>query len=641
MKALGFIVFWSSWRAQVPHVHLSRTMKAPYWLPLTLLFSPACAPDEAAQPLGPGRSLHQTQGEVVYGTDDRQDVYAHPDATLRARAQQSTVALMGQSALNTSDPNHITYNGVTLGQLFNLCTTERFWHDPAASRCSGTLIDDDLVLTAGHCLGTATDCANTRFVFNYYRTGVDTLQTLTTADVFRCASVVVRKQGSVDYALVRLDRPATPRFTPAPVRAGNSALANGQNVAVMGCSSNIPIKIDSGGSVRDARASALDYYVANTDTFGGNSGSGVYETNGYTVAGILVRGDVDYVDTGSCSVVNVCPETGCRGEDITYVYPAIDAFCRATSNASARLCGGKSADFNSDGNLDVLWHNRAEDKSAIWFMKGGTQLSEVVLEGASDVNWQPVATGDFDSDGNLDLLRHHRTNGQVELWFMRDGAVLSKAGLQGPTDVNWQPVTAGDFDSDGNLDVLWHHRTQGKLALWFMKGGTLLSEVILQGLADVNWQPVTVGDFNGDGNLDVLWHHRTQGRLAFWFMQGSTRLSEVVLRGMKDVNWQPVTVGDFDRDGSLDVLWHHRTQGRLAFWFMQGGSLLSEKVLRGQPDVNWRPISAGDLDADGSLDILWHHRTKGRVAQWFMKGGTLLSSVEHPGFTDVNWAVVR
>jgi hypothetical protein len=280
--------------------------------------------------------------EVVYGTDDRQDVFAHPNATLRARAQQSTVALMQPSAINTSNPNNVTFNAPTLGAAQNLCTTERFRSDPTPAFCSGTLIDDDLVLTAGHCVTSASSCTSTRFVFNFFRPSATTLQPVTTADIFSCTSIVARTQGTVggqnlDFAVLRIDRPATPRFVPAPIRPGNTAMAAGQNVAVIGSGSGIPFKVDSGGSVRDPRAGVLDFFIASTDTFGGNSGSGVYETATNTVAGILVRGETDYRANGSCNVVNTCTETGCRGEDITYVRPAINALCAAAT--SVRLCG--------------------------------------------------------------------------------------------------------------------------------------------------------------------------------------------------------------------------------------------------------------------------------------------------------------
>ena len=298
--------------------------------------------DEASPPAPADDQLGTVESPVVYGTDNRMDVYAHPDASLRARAQQATVALMSPSSFNTSNPNNVTFNAPTLQQSENLCAGQRFLSDPTPGFCSGTLIDDDLVLTAGHCVTSASSCSSTRFVFNFYRPGATTLQTVTTADIFSCQSIVARQQAVVngrnlDFAVIRLDRAATPRFAPAPIRAGGSALAAGQNVAVIGSGSGIPFKIDAGGSVRDARAATLDYFVASTDTFGGNSGSGVYETSGYAVAGILVRGETDYVANGSCYVVNTCSETGCGGEEITYVRPAIDAYCQVA--ASQRLCG--------------------------------------------------------------------------------------------------------------------------------------------------------------------------------------------------------------------------------------------------------------------------------------------------------------
>jgi hypothetical protein len=303
----------------------------------------ACGPASEPVATGEAPALETEKKPVVYGVDNRADVYAHPDATLRLRAQQSTVALMNPSDFNTANPNNVTFNASTLQSAFNLCSTERFLSDLTPAFCSGTLIDDDLVLTAGHCITSASACTNTRFVFNFYRTAAGAMQTVTTQDIFSCQSIVARQQSTVngrnlDYAIVRLDRPATPRFTPAPVRTAATALAVGANVTVIGSGSGIPFKIDSGGTVRDARAGTLDYFVATTDTFGGNSGSGVYEMGGYTVAGILVRGETDYVANGSCSVVNVCSESACRGEDITYVRPAVEAYCAVAT--SARLCTG-------------------------------------------------------------------------------------------------------------------------------------------------------------------------------------------------------------------------------------------------------------------------------------------------------------
>ncbi|RKH37805.1 trypsin-like serine protease [Corallococcus llansteffanensis] len=311
---------------------------------LCTLTALACgpAPESDAPEQAP---LAESRTPVVYGNDDRQDVYAHPSATLQERARKSTVALMFPESIDASNPNNITFTEGTLNDWENLCSDQRFRDDPAPAFCSGTLIDDDLVLTAGHCIEDVADCADTRFVFKFYRTANGMMETITSADIFSCKSIVARKSEGendqyryVDFTIVKLDRSAAPRFSPAPVRPGNAPLAVGANVAVIGSGSGIPFKIDSGGAVRENNAAFMDNFIATTDTFSGNSGSGVYETVNNTVAGILVRGEEDYVprDGANCNEVNVCTETGCSGEGIIYVNQAITEFC--ARNINLRLC---------------------------------------------------------------------------------------------------------------------------------------------------------------------------------------------------------------------------------------------------------------------------------------------------------------
>jgi hypothetical protein len=75
------------------------------------------------------------------------------------------------------------------------------------------------------------------------------------------------------------------------------------------------MKVAAGAAVRDNTPSA--FFVANLDTYGGNSGSPVFNSVTHEVEGILVRGEADFVQQGNCRVSLVCPSTGCRGEDVT------------------------------------------------------------------------------------------------------------------------------------------------------------------------------------------------------------------------------------------------------------------------------------------------------------------------------------
>ena len=299
-----------------------------------------------------GRELETLEAAVVYGYDGRVQVFEETDQLWLDRAMQSTVALVRKGSLSFDAAGNVSYDTSALQQARNLCSDQSFLYEPTAAFCSGTLVDDDLVLTAGHCVTNRKGCKDTRFVFRYAMASASSMYGVTEADVFACADIVTRVETStLDYAIIRLDRPATPRFSPAPVRKGADAVALDSPLLVIGCPSGIPFKLEGSGWVRDNRASALDYFVANTDTFGGNSGSGVYLQDTGELAGILVRGEVDYLYYGYpeyCYRVNVCPDTGCDGEDITYAFRATDAFC--ASEWSTRLCA--SGPYCGDGTCD-------------------------------------------------------------------------------------------------------------------------------------------------------------------------------------------------------------------------------------------------------------------------------------------------
>jgi V8-like Glu-specific endopeptidase len=298
------------------------------------------------------QDLETLEQPVVYGQDDRRDLYEITDDSVRTLVTESVVTLVNRSNVNAADPNNVRINGQTLGQAFNLCSGERYADQPTGGFCSGTLIAPDLVLTAGHCV-TDTSCRRVSFVFGYAMTSSSRVGTITTQDVFSCARVIAREENdTADYAVVQLDRSAAPRFTPASVRASRSGLPAGTPLLMIGSPSGLPVKVDDGGSVRNPQDGA--YFVATTDSFGGNSGSGVWSPASLEVVGILTAGDTDYVQSGSCQRVNVCSESGCQGEKVLYVSRAVDAFCEEGTdedlcNSSARCGDGYCAYSETSG----------------------------------------------------------------------------------------------------------------------------------------------------------------------------------------------------------------------------------------------------------------------------------------------------
>ena len=168
----------------------------------------ACAPVDD-QPRESGQRL-------ISENDDRKEVFEHENAWMRSYAEQATVALADASRVVTSGGVTTLVDGPALGDALGLCPGERFAEQPVTAFCSGTLIDDDLVLTAGHCVPDAETCARTRFVFNYHYTAPGVRHSITAADVFSCHELVVHQSGDVnrgepDFAIVRLGVAGYPR----------------------------------------------------------------------------------------------------------------------------------------------------------------------------------------------------------------------------------------------------------------------------------------------------------------------------------------------------------------------------------------------------------------------------------------------
>ncbi len=267
---------------------------------------------------------------VIYGDDNRQDLYQVEDARMLKLAA-STVALFKDFNVKV-DPRSglVSLEGEKFGDAFQLCSSEPFFEQPSGAFCSGSLVGPDLILTAGHCVEDENACAGTRFIFDYgVKTQGEMPEIVPEENVYSCASIVTREENDngADYALIRVDRKVTSR-RPLAIHRGGDAGA-GSRLVVIGHPSGLPTKVSGGAAVRDA--SPEGYFVANLDTYGGNSGSAVFNADTGAIEGVLVRGETDFGwdDNGNCRISNRCADDGCRGEDVTKI-SAVAAFIPET-----------------------------------------------------------------------------------------------------------------------------------------------------------------------------------------------------------------------------------------------------------------------------------------------------------------------
>lgn len=274
---------------------------------------------------------------VVVGADDRYDVYAHPDAGLRALATESTVALVTKDRIDASDPNDVQF---AANEYWDLCSDERFHDQNQPAVCSGTLIADDLVLTAGHCVSPFA-CEDLSFVFGFQQASATQLATITTNDVYDCAEVIVEhtpeEYSAFDYAVVRLDRPVSSGRVPAVVQTNVELPQPLTSVMTIGHPLGLPAKIAD-----NAQIFGLDGYRAfwpDLDAHRGNSGSGVFDDQ-QNVIGVVTSGAEDdpyYDEQGDCWRYGTQAQGGAVG--VSYPFYAIRAMCQEIDHD---LCGAEN-----------------------------------------------------------------------------------------------------------------------------------------------------------------------------------------------------------------------------------------------------------------------------------------------------------
>lgn len=255
--------------------------------------------------------------KVIYGEDNRLDVYEETNSTY-IKLASSTAALVEKGKLRASGAYETELTGQTL-ESRGICADERFAKQPTVAHCSGFLVGKNKLVTAGHCIRTTQDCKANVWVFDFKldHEGQDSF-VVDNNNIYNCKRIISRELeggNGDDYALIELDRDVEDR-EPLTFRT-EGAPKKGDKLVVIGHPTGLPSKIAAGAEIKKINSV---YFSANLDTYGGNSGSAVFNADTGVVEGILVRGATDYVFSAGkgCRISNRVSND--RGEeDVTRI----------------------------------------------------------------------------------------------------------------------------------------------------------------------------------------------------------------------------------------------------------------------------------------------------------------------------------
>ena len=196
-------------------------------------------------------------------------------------------------------------------------------------------------------------------------------------------------------------------------------------------------------------------------------------------------------------------------------------------------------DFNGDGLGEPIMRDTQTGATTLWkYYPTMPSVLQTPIHSGGNLDWNIVAAADFDLDGRDDILWRNKNNGATLIWFMDGATIRSSQWVHPGGNTDWTIAGVGDFDGDGKADILWRYNLTGATLMWQMNGGQIASSSWVHYGDNLNWTIAGVGDFNGDWKSDILWRENNTGATLYWQMNGPQIMSSIPLHSGGNLDWQ-------------------------------------------------------------------------------------------------------
>ncbi|MEX0270309.1 FG-GAP-like repeat-containing protein [Leptolyngbyaceae cyanobacterium UHCC 1019] len=192
-------------------------------------------------------------------------------------------------------------------------------------------------------------------------------------------------------------------------------------------------------------------------------------------------------------------------------------------------------DFNNDGTLDYFWRDPSTGFNGLWFMDstGVNPIGYKLLPSFQDINHRMIGAADFNGDGNTDILWEDLRTNLCGVWLLNSQHdVTGSLKIDSPNKAGWYVQTVGDFNGDSKPDILYRNYGTGENTIWTLDNGKFTSAIGINSEKGAGWFVAGSGDFNGDNKWDLFWRNAATGANRIWYMDQSTLLSSASFQSL-------------------------------------------------------------------------------------------------------------
>jgi hypothetical protein len=256
-----------------------------------------------------------------------------------------------------------------------------------------------------------------------------------------------------------------------------------------------------------------------------------------------------------------------------------------------------SADFNSDGKMDLATANYFSDSISVLF---GNGLGSFSAPNFFAVGMRPnsLISADFNSDGKIDIAITNHISNNISI-LIGDGLGNFLAAVNYPAPSNPSFIKAADINGDGKTDLMISNDGGTVISIYMGTGlGTFLPFTSF-GVAWLTYS-FTLADFNGDSKLDLAIAN-TQSWVSIMTGDGSGYFNPFVTFVTSAQYSSSIISCDFNDDGKIDLATGNGISNSVSVLLGDGAGGFSAPTNIATGDA--RSIINADFNGDGKMDL--------------------------------------